>query len=867
MSDSKWELIKRLFAEAAELPAGRRDEFVRSSANGDDSVIAEVRSLLASADESRNIIESNAIDLEAGLRGAGAANFEGQAFGNWRIIREIGSGGMGSVFLAERVDGQLQMQAALKIVRQTVAGSEVISQFRRERQILADLHHPNIAMLLDGGVSGRGEPYLAMEYIDGRPLTEFASAEMLSVDERLRLFLKVCSAVAFAHRNLIVHRDIKPSNILVTADGEPKLLDFGLAKAFETDANTTQTGFRAFTPSYASPEQFLGKQITTLSDVYSLGVVLYELLTGRKPFNFEGRSLDEMIRTITDADPPRPSEISRGEADTSGLSIDRDLDNIVLKALQKEPAMRYGSVEDLARDIERYLAGEPVTARPNTFTYRAGKFIRRNRVAVSAAGIVVLSLIGGLAATAWQFDQTRKQRDRAETRFNDLRQLSNSLLFEIAPKIERLQGSLAARELMLRRAVEYLDNLAAEAQNDLLLQAELAAAYEKVGDLQGNPANPNFVMLNDAVASYEKALRIRLDLDSAGVNDADSRRKLAATHRALGRVLGEANDYVAEQEYLQRAIEVLSGLRTELPDDAELGIALAQLNFDAGVGQTSLSSYGNAIPFYENAIAILTDIPASPERDRLLASCYAQRAYSLSWESRQPEAESEMAKAIEIAEGQAETGSDGIENKWLIYWLAGNINEEINNDKFYAFQKKAEEIARSYSAADPSDLRARQRLAKTLSHLGQAANDLRRTDEALRHLEESSRIYRSIIESETRNGRLRADLAASLTRLGEARKNHGDTAAALGNFNEAVEIYTAVAAEYPRDKRTRNNLATVYSEIAKIRERSPGEKAAALADYRKALALMEEMEAQRVILSEYDRKFLEEMRLAVRRLS
>lgn len=866
MAETRWELTKRLFAEAAELSAAAREEFLLRAAAGDDSLIAEVNSLLASADETGNIIESNALDLEAGLC-TGTANFKGQTFGNYRIIREIGSGGMGSVFLAERIDGQLEMQAALKIVRQSIAGSEVVSQFRRERQILADLHHPNIAVLLDGGVSGRGEPYLAMEFIDGRPLTEFASDEKLAVDERLRLFLKVCSAVAFAHRNLIVHRDIKPSNILVTADGEPKLLDFGLAKAFEMDANTTQTGFRAFTPSYASPEQFLGRNVTTLSDVYSLGVVLYELLTGRKPFNFEGRSVDEMIRTITDADPPRPSEISRGEADTSGLSLDRDLDNIVLKALQKEPAMRYGSVEDLGRDIERYLAGEPVTARPNTFTYRAGKFIRRNRVAVAAAGVVLLSLIAGLAATAWQFNETRKERDRAEARFNDLRQLSNSLLFEIAPKIERLQGSLAARELMLQRAVEYLDDLAAEAQNDLLLQAELAAAYEKVGDLQGNPANPNFVMLNDAVASYEKALRIRLDLDAAGVSDADSRRKLAATHRALGRVLGEANDYVAEQEHLKRAIDILSGLRTQQPDDNELSIALAQLNFDAGVGQTSLSSYGNAIPFYDNAVAILTDVPASPTRDRLLASCYAQRAYSLSWESRQPEAEAEMQKAIEIAEKQGEANTDAIENRWLIYWLAGNINEEINNDKFYAFQKKAEEIARRSSEADPSDLRSRQRLAKTLSHLGQAANDLGRTDEALRHLEESSRIYRGIIETETRNGRLRADLAASLTRLGEARKNHGDTAAALDSFNEAVEMYTAVAAEYPRDKRTRNNLATVYSEIAKIRERSPAERTAALAGYKKALSLMEEMESQKVILSDYDRKFLEEMRLAVRRLS
>ncbi|MFN2502012.1 MAG: tetratricopeptide repeat protein, partial [Pyrinomonadaceae bacterium] len=394
-------------------------------------------SLLAAYDEPENLIEKNSFDLAANIASNGRS-VAGKQFGNYKIIREIGRGGMGAVFLAERTDGEFEQQVALKIVRQTFADTELVKRFRRERQILANLNHPHIAKLLDGGVSEMGEPFLAMEYVEGEPLLEFAEKENLKIEDRLNLFLKICSAVAYAHRNLTVHRDIKPSNILVTKDGEPKLLDFGLAKMSDPPASAgvhnltqTETAFRAFTPAYASPEQIHGKNITTASDVYSLGVVLYELLTGERPFNFENKSFEEVLRTIDATEPVRPSSVSSSRfkvqspkseneetnphsAGPNPQSLRGDLDTIILKALRKEPELRYESVEQFAQDIERHWNDLPILARRQTFAYRASRFVRRNKIAVGSTAFVILSLITGLAFALWQANIARAERDRAQ---------------------------------------------------------------------------------------------------------------------------------------------------------------------------------------------------------------------------------------------------------------------------------------------------------------------------------------------------------------------------------------------------------------------------------------------------------------------
>jgi serine/threonine-protein kinase len=408
-----WQKVKEIFSRALEKDAGQRAAFLASACAGDANLRAEVESWLDSYAEADEFIENPAFSVNRIF--TGDAEQTEKHFGNYRIVREIGRGGMGTVFLAERADGEFDQQVALKIVRQTIIDAETENRFRRERQILASLNHPNIARLLDGGVSGAGEPFLVMELVEGRPLVEFADDRNLSTGERLKLFLKICSAVSFAHRNLVVHRDLKPSNILITDEGEPKLLDFGLAKILDLDGDAAQTvtTFRAFTPSYASPEQLRGERVSTVSDIYSLGVVLYELLTGRRPFDYQGKSLEQIIKTATESKAVKPSQIRHPKSRIQNLK--GDIDNIISLALRIEPERRYRSIEAFAEDVERHLRGLPVKARPATFRYRAGKFIRRNRISFVAAVLIFLSLVGGTTVSLRQARQARMEKAKAET--------------------------------------------------------------------------------------------------------------------------------------------------------------------------------------------------------------------------------------------------------------------------------------------------------------------------------------------------------------------------------------------------------------------------------------------------------------------
>ena len=402
--------VKEVFARAIEVDPADRKRLLDELCGDDPSLRQNVESWLGSFDKSENYLEDPVFSTQALFA---RESDHGRIFGNYRIEHELGHGGMGSVFLALRNDGHFEHRVALKIVRRSLAEEHVIERFKQERRILASLSNTNIARLLDGGVSENGEPFLVMEYVEGEPITEFAERRELSVNERLRLFLKVCSGVAYAHRNLVVHRDIKPGNILVDADGEPKLLDFGLAKLLDEDVEhdqlQTQPAFRALTPAYASPEQLRGDSITTVSDVYSLGVVLYELLTGQRPYEFEGKTLDEIIRTITASHPSPPSRI-----EASGPQLKGDLDNILLTALRAEPERRYHSVEHFSEDIRRFLKGQPVTARRNSVTYRTRKFIRRHRLGVISATLILISLLASVVISVSQARIADKEKQKAE---------------------------------------------------------------------------------------------------------------------------------------------------------------------------------------------------------------------------------------------------------------------------------------------------------------------------------------------------------------------------------------------------------------------------------------------------------------------
>ena len=535
MSSDRWQHLEDLFHAALDRPASERDRFLAEACADDQELRAEVERLLKADQQASAFIDNAASSVE---RVAASVLPNGRQVGAYRVVRELGRGGMGAVYLGERADAQFDMRVAIKLIKRGMDTDSVLQRFRHERQILAALEHPNIARLLDGGTTDEGLPYFVMEYVDGQPIDEYCRAHRLSLEQRLDLFRHVCGAVSYAHQHLVVHRDIKPSNILVTADGIPKLLDFGIAKLLESgdEALTlaTEAGGQVMTPQYASPEQLRGERVTTVSDVYGLGVLLYELLAGARPYDVIGKSSDE-IRQIVTSDVLRPSAMAaRGSDDLLARRLRGDLDTIVLTAMRTDPAERYGSVALLADDVRRYVEGLPVVARGDSWTYRTARFIRRRKLGVAAAAAIVISLIGGVIATSWQARVARAERVRAERRFADVRRLSTSFLFEFHDAIATLPGSTKARLLVVSKALEYLDSLAAEAAGDRELQQELAAAYDKVGDVQGNPGAANLGDIEGAIKSYQKAEAIRKTLAADAPNALQTRVDMAVSTMRIG---------------------------------------------------------------------------------------------------------------------------------------------------------------------------------------------------------------------------------------------------------------------------------------------------------------------------------------------
>jgi serine/threonine protein kinase/uncharacterized protein HemY len=418
----RWSRVKEVFEAAMDLDPLERASLLAKECGHDNALRREIESLLESDEQSDGFIEEPAFAIPRDLFSEEPEEAAaGRQFGPYQVVREIGRGGLGAVFLAARSDDEYQKHVAIKLVRRGLDTADILRRFRNERQILAQLDHPNIARLIDGGTTKDGLPYFVLEYVRGEPIAAYCTAGALATTDRLALFRKVCAAVTYAHQNLVVHRDLKPSNILVTPEGEPKLLDFGIAKLLDVDEDSlahTVAGQRVMTPEYASPEQVRGEKITTASDVYSLGVLLYELLTGERPYRLRTRTPQEISRAITEQEPERPSTaVMRGENSKSNPRNSKllkgDLDNIVLMAMRKEPPRRYASVAQFSEDIRRHLEGLPVIARKDTATYRTTKFIRRNKIGAAAAALICLTLVAGIVATYSQAKIATAQRDRA----------------------------------------------------------------------------------------------------------------------------------------------------------------------------------------------------------------------------------------------------------------------------------------------------------------------------------------------------------------------------------------------------------------------------------------------------------------------
>jgi eukaryotic-like serine/threonine-protein kinase len=620
LTPERWERVKSVVADALECPTTTRHAFISEACADDTVVYREVASML----------EFSATKLDACVeelwekREARDDAVAGERIGAYELIREIGRGGMGAVYLARRADAEYNKDVAIKLLKRGTDTDEVLRRFRAEREILARLDHPNIARLLDGGTTQDGLPYFVMEYVVGARITDFCFANNLSIRDRINLFLKVCNALQFAHQNLVVHRDIKPANILVTADGEPKLLDFGIAKLLDpTDGpvDITAAERQRLTPAYASPEQVRGEPITTVSDVYSLGALLYELLAGRGPHRFSNLhpSPTELLRVVSEEEPPRPSTVATDAQ--RGQRLRGDLDRILLKALRKEPAERYRGVGTFAEDLRRYLDGLPVRARPATFGYRAGKFLRRNKSGVAIAAVLAIGAVAGTIMTLMSARQAELQAKRAQRHFEDVRQLAKSFLFEFHNAIATLPGATAARQLVVSRALEYLDKLSRDASGDAALQLELAEAYLRIGDVQGKPYTANLGDSEGAVRSYRKAAEILEPLAAAAEEpprSTDAKRLLSTAYINLAAVQARTNQLEPATENNIRALKIGEQLLASDPQNADewrrlmiachtgLGDAIQAGNHerrDPAAYRAAVDHYRRALPLAEQLVA------------------------------------------------------------------------------------------------------------------------------------------------------------------------------------------------------------------------------------------------------------------------
>jgi serine/threonine protein kinase len=823
----RWQQIKAVLSAALEVDPAARAAYLDEACADDSALRLEVEDLLEFEDDPEGAeLESAAIAL-VGPEENGTAERIRRRVGPYEIVEQIGAGGMGEVYRAIRADDQYRKEVAIKLVRTGLDTNFVIERFRNERQLLAGLDHPNIARLLDGGTTEDGLPYFAMELIEGQPVHQYCDDRRLATAERLKIFLQVCSAVQYAHQRLIVHRDLKPGNILVTADGTPKLLDFGIAKIIgpvgdPESAEKTSTLFRLLTPAYASPEQVKGEPVTTTSDVYSLGVLLYESLTGHRPYRAHSEAAHDMARLICEFEPERPSTIIRrteergptedgpgptpetvsrlreGTPEKLCRRLRGDLDNIVLTALRKEPQRRYASVEQLAGDIRRHLAHLPVSATRDTLRYRTTKFIARHKSGVAAAAVMLALVAAGSVATLYEAHRARQNALRAERRFNDVRKLAGSLLFEVHDAIKNLPGSTPARKLIVDRALEYLDNLSKESAGDLSLQRELAEAYERVGTVQGQYLQNSLGDTKGALASYQKAFAIRKSVaDHSG--DVADQIALAQGYRLVANSQWALGDFEHAGQNIVAAIAIAQALDRsqpnqwevlkELSTDYEYAADIYATGYGGGIDANASDAYrkktleadeamlrirphdAGALDGY--AIDLVHYGEMEEDRDPRAALGYYQRALaihkSLMSQTNDPRMASGVARDYQsIAD---------------IYGQLGDFRRAYENDV------PALELAKNNLETDPRNVTFEKSAAIAYLNAATQARKIGRKREALEDTRAGLEWMRKSLAADANNQQMKGLMAIAAVTGAFNLLAIGQPAAAIADLNEGCAIY------------------------------------------------------------------------------
>ena len=822
MDQVRWSRVKQVLGDALELPDPKRAAFLDQACGSDEELRQEVEALLEVSADVDDFIEKPALaqsdDWLSGLIGS--------RIGPYRVVELLGEGGMGAVYRAVRDDGDFQQQIAIKLVKRGMDTNAILRRFRAERRILARLDHPNICKLLDGGVTEDGLPYFVMEYLQGAPIQTYCQERKLSVDERLKLFVQLCGAVEYSHRNLVVHRDLKAKNILVTEEGVPKLLDFGIAKLLNDDSATnpdpTIAADRLFTPDYASPEQIRAESITTAADIYSLGVLLYEILTGHRPFQLNGLPHAEMARVITEQDPPRPSVVAPGEI---ARELAGDIDTIILKAMHKSPDRRYGSAQTMADDIRRHMAGRPVEAHGDSLGYRARKFLQRNRVLVLAASLALFGLFAGGIAAAWQRGVAISKEQEARKRFGDIRELANSFLGELDTELERLPGSTTAREMLARKVLQYLDQLAKDEVRDTSLQRELAVAYERLADVEGSPLVANLGNTESALDSYRKSIAIIDRLNREVPNNAQFIRDQTRLYSKMSDMRSLVGDLQGALDWEVRARDVREvWVKTHGEDRAmRRGLAGSLQSIAGHLDQ--LGRYEESLRVRRQALEMVEQLNASGPVDtnlRLaLALANKRVGRSLHRNRNYAEAIPYFLKALEIEKQEVARDAVRVNSRVNLSftWNDMGITQLARGEYTVALEcfqealKLREELVRS----NPKDVRSASLLANTKLRIGMALAKLQRVREGLKWMDESLQSREELAAKDPRNSGAQGEVAEVCAALGDTHLQARKPRQAREYYERAQSIFADLRRQGKLAADFRNEPDRLSAALAKLR--------------------------------------------------
>jgi tetratricopeptide (TPR) repeat protein len=746
--------MQRLFDAALRVPEHQRRAFLDSQTD-DAELRREVLSLVFHDALAEPFFE-DAIRSEAASICSSLDLAPGAAIGAYRIVSVLGRGGMGAVYLAERADGAFEQRVAIKVIQSRGPSAFLLERFQQERQILARLSHPNIATLFDGGPCPDGSPYFVMEYVSGQSIDLFCDRAALPLSDRLRLFLKVCDAVRYAHQNLIVHRDLKPANILVNANGQPKLLDFGIAKVLDpVGTGIAQTSTRVMTPEYASPEQVRGDPISTSTDIYSLGAVLCRILSGSPPHELAGRSPLEAARAIAEAQP------------LAFHQLPADINAILQKALHNDPSRRYRTVDELSGDIQRFLEGHAVLAAPDSWAYRVRKFVRRNWIAVGAMAAVFAALTAGAGVALWQ-------ARRAERRFDEVRKLANTFLFDFESAIHNISGATSARLLVVKTAGEYLERLAAEAHGERNLIRELADSYKKLGDAEGSAVDGNVGQIPAALGHYRRGMALRDSIKDDAASDPKARLGYLQNLNALAGLEWVSGDREVATRLCSRSVELAERWVASMPRDADMLAAAAAAYGELSSIQRFKEDYNAGRKSAGRNLELMT------------------QAYQVN--------SSNPVRLIGMASA----------NRVLGFM-------ELDGGKYASaveYFKKGTALLEQALAADPKNVTARRALMKLVSDTGDAMQQLSRKEKGsqadpLPFLQRAYRLGNELVTEDPTNDLIQHDLARVCQLYGSILQTAGKDAEALPLLERGIEILSRQLKNAPDDANTAFDLAIV----------------------------------------------------------